>query len=322
MQTRARSGMTAKNSRHFSAPAHPAEDEGSEPTRGSKPSDAQSARPAAGLYVTATPIGNAGDITLRALELLRSADVIACEDTRVTGKLLHRYGIATPMQPYHEHNAARMRPLLLQRLAAGEVVALVSDAGTPLISDPGFKLVQTAIAAGVFVTALPGASAPLAALCVAGLPTDRFFFAGFLPPKTVQRRRALAELKPIPATLVFLESAQRLAPSLADMAEVLGPRPAAVARELTKLFEEVRRDSLSALAQHYAEAGPPKGEVVVAVGPPLETGAEAVDLDAALAAALGHMSLREAAAAVAEATGLPRRQVYARALALKTADAE
>jgi 16S rRNA (cytidine1402-2'-O)-methyltransferase len=314
--------MTAKNSPHFSAPGHPAEGEGSEPTRRSKPSGTHAARPAAGLYVTATPIGNAGDITLRALELLRAADVIACEDTRVTGKLLSRYGIDTSMQPYHEHNAARMRPLLLQRLAAGEVVALVSDAGTPLISDPGFKLVQAAIAEGIFVTVLPGASAPLAALCVAGLPTDRFLFAGFLPSKTAQRRRVLNELKQIPATLVFLESAQRLAASLADMAEVLGPRSAAVARELTKLFEEVRRDTLGALAQHYAEAGPPRGEVVVAVAPPLDTGAAAIDLDTALATALARMSLREAAAAVAEATGLPRRQVYARALVLKNADAE
>lgn len=304
-------------------PDAPTEGKGIEPPPGSKPAAAgevAAKRPTAGLYVTATPIGNAGDITLRALDLLRAADVIACEDTRVTGKLLARYGIATPMQPYHEHNAAKVRPLLLRRLAAGEVVALVSDAGTPLISDPGFKLVQAAVAAGLVVTALPGASSLLAALCVAGLPTDRFLFAGFLSPKTVQRRRALDELKAVPATLVFLESAQRLAASLADMAAVLGPRPAAVARELTKLFEEVRRDSLAELAAHYAAAGPPKGEVVVAVGPPLETEARTIDLDAVLRPALAGMRLKEAVAAVAEATGLPRKQVYARALAMKAAD--
>jgi 16S rRNA (cytidine1402-2'-O)-methyltransferase len=315
--------MTDKDPTPFSRPDAPAEGKGIEPPAGSKPgaaSEPSVKRPTAGLYVTATPIGNAADITLRALDLLRAADVIACEDTRVTGKLLARYGIATPMQPYHEHNAAKMRPVLLRRLAAGEVVALVSDAGTPLVSDPGFKLVQAALAAGLAVTALPGASSLLAALCLAGLPTDRFLFAGFLSPKTAQRRRSLEELKAVPATLVFLESAQRLAASLADMAAVLGPRPAAVARELTKLFEEVRRDSLAALAAHYAAAGPPKGEVVVAVGPPLETAAESIDLDAVLRPALVGMRLKEAVAAVAEATGLPRKQVYARALALKAED--
>jgi 16S rRNA (cytidine1402-2'-O)-methyltransferase len=214
-----------------------------------------------------------------------------------------------------------MRPVLLRRLAAGEVVALVSDAGTPLVSDPGFKLVQAAIAAGHAVTALPGASSLLAALCLAGLPTDRFLFAGFLSPKTAQRRRSLDELKAVPATLVFLESAQRLPASLADMADVLGPRPAAVARELTKLFEEVRRETLPALAAHYAAAGPPKGEVVVVIGPPLQIEAQSIDLDAALRPALAAMRLKEAVAAVAAETGLPRKQVYARALALKAGDA-
>ncbi|HUN50281.1 MAG TPA: 16S rRNA (cytidine(1402)-2'-O)-methyltransferase [Candidatus Sulfotelmatobacter sp.] len=315
--------MTDEDATPFSMPDAPAAGKGIEAPAGSKPGAAAAAgkRPAPGLYVTATPIGNAADITLRAIDLLRAADVIACEDTRVTGKLLARYAIATPMQPYHEHNAAKMRPALLRRLAAGEVVALVSDAGTPLVSDPGFKLVQAAIAAGHGVTALPGASALLAALCLAGLPTDRFYFAGFLPARTAQRRRALHEVKAVPATLVFLESAQRLAGSLADMAAVLGPRPAAVARELTKMFEEVRREDLPVLAAHYASAGPPKGEVVVVVGPPLAAAAEAVDLDAALKPALAGMRLKEAVAAVAAATGLPRKQVYARALALKNLDA-
>jgi 16S rRNA (cytidine1402-2'-O)-methyltransferase len=315
--------MTEEDPTLFSRPDAPADGKGIEAPPVSKPGvggEPDLKRPLPGLYVTATPIGNAADITLRALDLLRAADVIACEDTRVTGKLLMRYGITAPMQPYHEHNASRMRPLLLRRLAAGEVVALVSDAGTPLISDPGFKLVQAAIAAGVSVTALPGASSLLAALCVAGLPTDRFLFAGFLAAKTAQRRRTLDELKTVPATLVFLESAQRLAASLADMAAVLGPRPAAVARELTKLFEEVRRESLPTLAAHYAAAGPPKGEVVVAVGPPLAIAPESIDLDAVLRPALAGMRLKEAVAAVTAATGLPRKQVYARALALKAVD--
>jgi len=315
--------MRDRTARSRSLPDAPAAAEGIEPTAGSKPDAARQVgrRPAPGLYLTATPIGNAADITLRALDLLRQADLIACEDTRVTGKLLARYGIATSMQPYHEHNAAKMRPQLLQRLTEGQIVALVADAGTPLISDPGFKLVQEAISAGIAVSPLPGASSLLAALCVAGLPTDRFFFAGFLPAKSAARRGDLAALQSVPSTLIFLESAQRLAASLADMASVLGPRPAAVARELTKLFEEVRRENLPALAQHYAEAGPPKGEVVVIVGPPLVAEATAFDLDGALKPALAKHSLKEAVANVSAATGLPRRQVYARALALKAGDA-
>ena len=221
----------------------------------------RSCKPSAGLYLVATPIGNTGDITVRALELLKSCDAIACEDTRVTAKLLTRFGIRTPMLPYHEHNAAQMRPQLLARLAAGQVLALVSDAGTPLISDPGYKLVRACIEAGVAVTALPGANALLTALQLSGLPSDRFLFCGFLPNKTAARRAAIAELAAVPATLVMYESAQRLAGLLADLAEELGPRPAAMARELTKLFEEVRRGSLPELAAHYAAAGPPKGEV-------------------------------------------------------------
>jgi 16S rRNA (cytidine1402-2'-O)-methyltransferase len=266
----------------------------------------------------ATPIGNAEDISLRALRALGEADVIACEDTRLTGTLMARYGIATPLVAYHEHNAARMRPQLLRRLASGETVALVSDAGTPLISDPGYKLVREATRAGLPVTALPGPSAVLCGLVLSGLPTDRFLFAGFLAPKSAARRTALGALKAVPASLVFFESPGRLAASLDDMAAVLGARPAAVARELTKLFEEVRRGSLSELAAHYAAAGAPRGEVVVVVGPPQDMTGEATDesLDRALGAALQEMSLRDAAAAVAVATGRPRREVYARALAL------
>ncbi|HXQ52969.1 MAG TPA: 16S rRNA (cytidine(1402)-2'-O)-methyltransferase [Stellaceae bacterium] len=276
---------------------------------------------APGLYVVATPIGNAEDITLRALRVLRTAHVIACEDTRVSAKLLGRYGIATARLAYHDHNAERMRPRLLARLAAGEIVALISDAGTPLVSDPGFKLVREAIAHGVAVTTLPGPSAPLAALVLSGLPSDRFLFAGFLPAKDAARRSALAALKTVPATLIFLESAPRLAASLAAMAAELGDRPAAVARELTKLHEEVRRASLAALAEHYREAGPPRGEIVVVVGGPEEALAQAPDvrdaaLDDALRAALERMSIKDATSVVVAALGLPRRAVYARALAL------
>ena len=272
----------------------------------------------AGLYIVATPIGNAEDITLRALKMLRAVDLIACEDTRVSATLMARHGITTRRVAYHEHNAERMRPLLLSRIESGAAIALISDAGTPLVSDPGFKLVREAVARGLKVTAAPGPSAPLAALVLAGLPTERFLFAGFLPPKEAARRRALDELKSVPATLVFLESAPRLAAALADMAAVLGDRPAAIARELTKLHEEIRRARLTALAAQYQESGPPKGEIVVLVGPPeAESAIVAEDaLDAALTAALARMSIKDASAAVAAATGLPRRTVYARALAL------
>ena len=285
------------------------------------PGDTAHAAASAGLVIVATPIGNAGDITLRALDLLRKADCIACEDTRVTGALMARYGIATPLLAYHEHNAARMRPLLLERLRRGEAVALVSDAGTPLVSDPGYKLVRAAIEAGIPVTTLPGASAALAALVLSGLPSDRFFFAGFLPPRQAARRTELAALAAISATLIFFESAGRLAETLADMATVLGVRDAAVARELTKLYEEVRRGSLSELAQHYGSSNPPRGEIVIVVGPPAAA-AEASDtaIDDALRAALANASLRDAVAAVAAALAAPRRRVYARALALAGSD--
>src|SRR6202163_833533 len=220
------------------------------------------AKLAPGLHIVATPIGNLGDITLRALEALAGADLIACEDTRVTPKLLDRYAIATPLTAYHEHNAAKARPMLLRRLAEGAAIALVSDAGTPLVSDPGFKLVRGAQEAGHAVTALPGASATLAALTVAGLPTDQFFFAGFLPPKQAARRARIAELGRIPATLVLFETGPRLAATLADLAAGLGSREAAICRELTKLHEEVRRGDLAALAQELA-GNEPRGEIVV-----------------------------------------------------------
>ena len=293
-----------------------------DPLPGSKSQDAGPEREvtarAPGLYIVATPIGNLADITLRALDVLRGVDAILCEDTRVTATLTRRYGLAAERIAYHDHNADALRPGLIARLAAGAALALVSDAGTPLVSDPGFKLVRDAVAAGLPVIAVPGASAALAALTVAGLPTDRFLFAGFLPAKAAARRRALRELASVKASLIFYETAPRLADALADMAAMLGDRPAAVARELTKLHEEVRRDDLWALAEHYREAGPPKGEIVVIAGPPAaETAVAHEDLDVQLRAALKTASLREASAAVAAATGLPRRQVYARALALQ-----
>ncbi|MDP1626022.1 16S rRNA (cytidine(1402)-2'-O)-methyltransferase [Parvibaculum sp.] len=279
-----------------------------------------SARLAPGLYVTATPIGNAGDISLRALDVLARADLVLCEDTRVTAKLFAIHGIKVKTAPYHDHNAAEMRPRVLKRLEAGEAVALVSDAGTPLVSDPGLKLVQEAVAAGHNVTALPGASSVLAALTLAGLPTDRFFFAGFLSAKQEARRKELAELATIPSTLVFLESANRLAASLADMAATLGNREGAVARELTKKFEEVRRGPLAALAVHYEEAGAPKGEVVLVVGPPEKRAVLcAHEVDAMLENALARTSLKDAVAEVVAMTGLPRREIYARALELSGA---
>ena len=270
-----------------------------------------------GLHVVATPIGNLGDISLRALATLAAADTVLAEDTRTSRVLLAHYGIDTPLTPYHEHNAAAMRPQLLARLGRGEALALISDAGTPLVSDPGYKLVVDIVAAGLPVTGVPGASAVMAGLVLAGLPTDRFFFEGFLPHKAGARRTRLDALKRVPGTLVFFESARRLAEALADAAAVLGPRPAAVARELTKRFETVRRGSLPDLAAEFEAAGPPKGEIVILVGPPGEEPPLSEDaLDARLLAALKTLSVKDAAAVVAGTTGQPRREVYARAVAL------
>ena len=274
---------------------------------------------ASGLYLVATPIGNLRDITLRALEVLASADVIACEDTRVTRKLLDHYAIATPLTPYHDHNAAAARPKLLARLAAGESVALVSDAGTPLISDPGFKLVRAAREAGHMVTAVPGASAALAALIVAGLPSDRFFFEGFLPAKEGPRRARIAELARIPATLVLFESGPRLLRTLSDLAAGLGAREAAICRELTKFHEEVRHGELAQLAHNYTNGAETRGEIVIVIAPPsveVDT-VDADTIDALLRRALDRTSVKDAVGEIAAATGRPRREIYQRALALK-----
>lgn len=278
--------------------------------------EAEPIRP--GLHIVATPIGNLGDISLRALATLAAADTVAAEDTRVTKKLLAHYGISTPLIAYHEHNAALVRPHLLTELAEGRALALVSDAGTPLISDPGFKLVAEALTKGIEVFSVPGASSVLAALVVAGLPTDRFFFEGFLPLRSAARRARIAALAEIPGTLVFFESPRRLAEALGDLAAVLGPRPAAIARELTKYFENVRRGRLPDLAASIAAEGPPKGEIVVLVGPPEKerTTETQESIDAKLSLALEAHSVKDAAAVVAAETGEPRRKLYARALEL------
>src|SRR5690242_4429972 len=275
------------------------------------------ARPlSAGLYLVATPIGNLGDVTLRALETLAAADLVACEDTRVTARLLERYGIRTALTPYHDHNAAAARPKILARIRDGGAVALVSDAGTPLVSDPGYRLVRAAQDEGLAVTALPGPSAVLAALAVAGQPTDRFFFEGFLPPKDAARRTRITELARLPATLVLFESGPRVADALRALAEGLGDRTAAVCRELTKLHEEVRRDTLATLADHYAAGGETRGEFVLVIAPPEGEAPSAEEIDELLRQALRTQSVKDAVGAVAAATGEPRAQVYRRALAL------
>jgi 16S rRNA (cytidine1402-2'-O)-methyltransferase len=270
---------------------------------------------APGLHLVATPIGNLGDITLRALWVLRNADRILCEDTRVTARLLAHFGIDKPLDPYHDHNADRVRPAILEALRRGDTLALVSDAGTPLVSDPGFKLVREALAEDLPVTTAPGPSAALTALILSGLPPDRFLFAGFLPPRAAARRQALAEWTPLSATLIFFEGPSRLAASLGDMAAVLGDRDAAVARELTKRHEEIRRGRLAALAEHYRQAGAPRGEAVIVVGPPdaVAPMSEA-ELDARLRTLLAAHTLRDAVAQLAAETGLSRRALYERAL--------
>lgn len=275
------------------------------------------------LYIVSTPIGNLGDITIRALETLAAADVIACEDTRVTATLSQRFGLKAPLLPYHEHNAERQRPRLLNALAEGQVVALVSDAGTPLVSDPGYRLVRDVLAAGFKVVPIPGASAPLAGLVASGLPTDTLLFAGFLPQKSGARARRLVELATIPATLAFFESPHRLAASLTAMAESLGERDAVVARELTKRFETFQRGTLTELASFY-EANPPKGEIVVIVGPPSQTApdVDAADVEALLQTALAQMPVAAAAKDVAKRTGRDRAEVYRLALALKAEGSE
>jgi 16S rRNA (cytidine1402-2'-O)-methyltransferase len=271
---------------------------------------------APGLYIVATPIGNLGDLSPRASMILSQADVVAVEDSRVTAGLLRHIGVKRPMQPYHDHNADAVRPGLIARMGS-EAVALVSDAGTPLISDPGYKLVRDARAAGHTVVTIPGPCAAIAALTLAGLPTDRFFFLGFLPSKAHARAEAIAEVAAIKATLVLYESGPRLSACLSALAEGLGDREAGVAREITKKFEECVTGTLSALAARYAEA-PPKGEIVIVVGPPGEAPpATLEDGEAALVEALTRLPASKAAGEVAKKLGLDRKALYARAMELK-----
>jgi 16S rRNA (cytidine1402-2'-O)-methyltransferase len=274
---------------------------------------------APGLYLTATPIGNLRDITLRALDVLSACDLVLAEDTRITGKLLAAYQITRPMQRFDEHAAARAMPRLLERLSMGERIALCSDAGTPLVSDPGSRLVVAALAQGSDVFPLPGASAVLAAVVAAGLPADRFLFAGFAPPKGAARDRFFQEFAQVPASLVFFEGQSRVSSSLRAMARAFGDRSAVVARELTKLHETFHRGTLLSLADDPALADP-KGEIVIVVGPPLAAEASRPeDADALLDEALSRLSPGEAASEIAKRLGLPRKAVYARALIRKTA---
>lgn len=272
-----------------------------------------------GLHIVATPIGNLSDITLRAIAVLRVADAIACEDTRVTGKLKFEFGLTAELIAYHEHNADRVTPGIIKRLKLGEVVALVSDAGTPLVSDPGYRLVNAALSNDITITPVPGASALLAALSVSGLPTDRFIFEGFLPTKSIARRKILNRTAPIEATVVFYESPKRLAKSLADMLEILGNRDAIIARELTKRFEQIARGTLEDLATQIQTIPTLKGEITIVIAPPGEVEPPSnKKIDSLLIEALSRQTVRDAANLVAEETGLQRRLVYQRAIELKT----
>jgi 16S rRNA (cytidine1402-2'-O)-methyltransferase len=272
-----------------------------------------------GLYLVATPIGNLQDITLRALDILQLADLVVCEDTRVTGNLLAHYGIKKSMFSYHDHNGEERRPKILQALEEGKRVALVSDAGTPLISDPGYKLVRAAQTAGHYVTAIPGASSVLTGLLLSGLPTDRFLFAGFLPAKKEAARKTIRELALIPSTLVIFEAARRLPETLVLLAEELGDREAAVTRELTKRFEESQRGVLSGLAMHYDQEGAPKGEVVIVIAPPDKNVVMDIDVEGELKKLLIDHGVKEASSLLAEKTGLKSKELYALAVKIKDA---
>ncbi len=277
---------------------------------------ASSSRPT-GLVLVATPVGNLGDVSHRAVEVLGAVDLVLCEDTRITRRLMAAYGLETPLSSYHDHNAARVRPRILERLAAGHCIALVSDAGTPAISDPGFRLVRACRDAGIAVSIVPGPTALIAALAISGLPTDSFYFGGFPPSRRAARRTRLAGLAGLAATLVFHESPRRLQALLADAELELGGRQAVVARELTKVYEEVREGSITELRAHYRETGPPRGEVVVLFGPPAPVRIGEEEIDELLRGALRDATLRDAVRSVAEATGVARARVYRRAIELQ-----
>lgn len=271
----------------------------------------------AGLYLVATPIGNMRDITLRALDVLKAVDVVACEDTRVSGKLFAALGMKKKLMPYHDHNADAQRPVIMDKIRAGETVALISDAGMPLISDPGYKLVRECQVAGLHVTSCPGANAPLMAMQLSGLPTDNFSFLGFLPQKSKARQDALMQWKNVSTTLVIFESAARLEASCADILAALGDRPMALTRELTKMFEDVWHGRVSDILARLKKDGTPKGEIVLVVGAGEAEEKSAQDIDALLIHAMAHMSVKEAVASVVGATGLPKKQIYDRAIKLK-----
>jgi len=271
-----------------------------------------------GFYLVATPIGNLRDITFRALDVLSSVDLIICEDTRVTGKLMNAYGFKKRMQIYNDHSTDNQRDTLISLVESGHSVAVLSDAGTPLISDPGYKLVRGAIEKNLLVTSIPGPNAALTALQLSALPTDQFSFLGFLPPKTTARQSALKKWETTPGTLVIYETGPRLVASLQDMRAALGNRPAAVMRELTKLYEETFRGTLSDLIVHYTEKGAPKGEIVVAIGRAAEVVVSSESIEKQLQNALEKMSVRDAAEMVAQATGKPKKTIYTLALKLSS----
>lgn len=301
---------------------HPSQEDSLDHSRSDQQSAAPQQRPKPqgdlkpGLYLIATPIGNLRDITFRALDTLSSADLIICEDTRVTGKLLNAYGFKKPMQVYNDHSSDAQRDNIIKAIQEGQAVAILSDAGTPLVSDPGYKLVKLMIENGLYVTSVPGPSAALSGLQLSGLPTNQFSFLGFLPPKSGARVTALQEWAEVPSSLIVYETGPRLIDSLNDMKQVLGDREAAVTRELTKMYEEVKRDSLSALIKHYEENGTPKGEIVVVIAPRGEVVVSTESLENQIKKALETMSVRDAAEMVAKATGKPKRAIYTLALKL------
>lgn len=272
-----------------------------------------------GLYVTATPIGHLGDVTLRALATMAAADILLCEDTRTTAKLLERYGIRTKLMAYHEHNAAKVRPAILRSLGEGQAIALVSDAGMPLVSDPGYRLVADCVAEGLPVTAVPGASAVLTALALSGLPTDRFMFLGFLPAKSGERRKLLNEFVALKTTLIAFESPHRIADALLDVAQVLGSRRVAVSRELTKLHEEVLRGTAMEVHGVLSTRPSVKGEITLVIAPSEQNTVQAseADIESAIDAALQSMPSAKAAADVAKRFDLSKKDIYARILARK-----
>ncbi len=270
-----------------------------------------------GLYIIATPIGNLRDITIRALDALKAADLVICEDTRVTGKLLKAYNITAKLQTYNDHSSDDNRAAIVDKIMGGKSVALVSDAGMPVVSDPGYKLVNACQQAGAYITTLPGANAPLSALQLSGMPSDRFSFIGFLPPKTMARKKVLAEWANVKTTLMTFETAPRLLAALKDIRDALGAREVAVVREITKMFEEVKRDNVAGLIEYYEQEGPPKGEIVLVIGPPIDSEIGEGAIEEMVKEALSDMKVKDAAHYVAEKAGRKKSDMYDLALKIK-----